>query len=824
MIRARPQATRYEGIAAPIVDWRNDACLAQFETVLSSPGLTHVSFDVFGTTLLRSCERPVDVFAYLGTLLVDRNMLPDGWTAEEFAEFRVEMERATRDERRPRNGDSEVTLAEVYGRMCLTPGFRGHVTEYCALELEAEKRLCFANPALVSLLESVAARGLKSLFISDTYLSRGALTELLKSCGVEIGNSRVFVSSEMRAGKYDGRLFEIVLEEQGISPQAMVHVGDSEISDCKGAAANGIPWVHYCAESEYLSAVVERERAGCRHKFRAVGRLNDLRLLAERQVRQVPPDEAPFFRYGATVLGPVMSSFANWAAHTFAVVGIRHVLALMREGKLLSDLMTDTARATGIELRATPCYVSREAVALPAILDFDEPTLRRFWWRRDVPTLERLGMSLKFDLEDVAHLGIDPQQPLNNEDLRSRVISALASSPLRQRIESEASHARQLLHKYLDDLVPLNEQVGILDLGWNATIQKCLQKVLTACGHSQPLVGCYLGLVGRWSQMRIDGLNVHAFLGTADQSVDALPTILRSPEILEQAISDNVGTTLGYQQHHETAVPVLSEFRCLPREAARRCAIRAGIRTFHQLALHVQSAVPMEGLFSLPAESVGLILKRLIDQPLAEEAFDLGSLHHDDNFGSDSWWPICDGYGESVFRAGGADALSSDLKVYWPQGILARNFSTVPAVAGQSHPGESTDIDAVQLSWSQDHTFAQEVGSVQEILTDNETVCLSAGVPVDCRHIRISFGAKRALFCLDEWAIETPDGRVRIHSDRVHGEGLLKLDEEGRRWIAYREAARMAAVLPKAHKSQIAHKRQVYVRLRRLAVPSNAAF
>src|SRR5689334_8597169 len=106
MIKARPLAARSSRSTSTCVDWRNDDCLAQLETTLSLPGLTHVSFDVFGTTLLRLVERPVDVFLWLGRMLLENNLLPKAWTADEFAEFRVEAERATRDERRSRYGDS----------------------------------------------------------------------------------------------------------------------------------------------------------------------------------------------------------------------------------------------------------------------------------------------------------------------------------------------------------------------------------------------------------------------------------------------------------------------------------------------------------------------------------------------------------------------------------------------------------------------------------------------------------------------------------------------------------------------------------------------
>ncbi len=800
-------------------DWEADEGLNALVPWLRDPQVRYLSLDVFGTILPRFCARPVDVFPHVGRLLRDRGLLVAAITPAEFAELREEAERLAREARGSESGGFEVTLEEIYQRLRSAGVMAGDdPNRWAAAELEAEKRFCFANPLVLDLIRHTLAAGQQVAFVSDTYLSRRQLAELLKHHGVPCEEARVFVSSEYRVGKAGGRLFKHVLEDLSLAPEQVVHAGDNYCSDVQGATAAGMRAAHYFEVDDHTGevAALEAEAPGGRHEL---GALLALRSLAQRQCLKVGRDQSDFFRHGAFVLGPVLSAFVVWSARRFAVRGVRHVLALMREGTLLGEMLRDAADVVGVNLQVAPCYVSRQSTALPMIFKLDQKLLEGLWWRKEPPTLARLAAGFRLSADDVARIGLPLDEPLGDEEDRLRVIDAFLTAPLRQRVEYEASKARDRLFGYLQTLVPMDggEPVGILDLGWNGTIQRNLQQVLELSGFDLPLTGCYLGLTGRHARHRLSGTDLSAFFGTAAESQDFLSAIVRSPEVLEQAVMGNVGSTLGYDVEHgpggASVAPALGRFRCLPLEVRRRDALNAGVRAYHALALDAMSRDPesVGALAGVTPRTYSLILKRLIDRPTQAEAFDLGGLHHDDNFGSDSWREICDDYADRVLLEGGPAAAHADHKVYWPQATMARRgVDHTTSGAGEVFDGVGprtpADADAavrLRLFWSEDGTFPPEPGYTTFVHAGAGPVEVEAEVPSTAKWLRLDPGDGPGMLYVPTWVLraggrESADAgeEVDLLPHIYHAERIVRLDEAGRRWAAYHAGPSLHVVMP----------------------------
>lgn len=107
------------------------------------------------------------------------------------------------------------------------------------LELMLEKQYCFANPAMIHIIQELMQNGSHHLVITpDMYLSKSFLTELLSICGIK-GYEKLYVSSEYKRNKESGLLFETLKEEYAML-SSIVHIGDNEYSDCKMAETVGI--------------------------------------------------------------------------------------------------------------------------------------------------------------------------------------------------------------------------------------------------------------------------------------------------------------------------------------------------------------------------------------------------------------------------------------------------------------------------------------------------------------------------------------------------------------------------------------------------------
>lgn len=69
---------------------------------------------------------------------------------------------------------------------------------------------------------------------SDMYLPKTAIEDILHKCGYN-EYERLFLSSDVKAGKWSGHLFDYLLTELNVSPKAVLHIGDNLSADVKMA-------------------------------------------------------------------------------------------------------------------------------------------------------------------------------------------------------------------------------------------------------------------------------------------------------------------------------------------------------------------------------------------------------------------------------------------------------------------------------------------------------------------------------------------------------------------------------------------------------------
>ncbi len=86
-------------------------------------------------------------------------------------------------------------------------------------------------------LSRLAARGVRLAVVSN-FDSR--LPNLLESLGIADFFETVVYSSRAGAAKPDALIFDLALQETGLPPNAVVHVGDSIAHDVRGAEAAGL--------------------------------------------------------------------------------------------------------------------------------------------------------------------------------------------------------------------------------------------------------------------------------------------------------------------------------------------------------------------------------------------------------------------------------------------------------------------------------------------------------------------------------------------------------------------------------------------------------
>ncbi|WP_104748893.1 HAD-IA family hydrolase [Helicobacter cetorum] len=178
-----------------------------------------ISFDIFDTLLLRPFAEPIDLFLY-----IEMEHRISG-----FAQKRVLAENRAREI----SLEQDITLDEIYA--CMPSSFK----IYQEIEVATEKRLLVANVEMLELYNFAKENHKKVIITSDMYLPLDTLKNILDSKGFG-GYCGFYVSNDVRLTKHSKDLFKHVLEQERISANQMLHIGDNAHADSLMAKDLGI--------------------------------------------------------------------------------------------------------------------------------------------------------------------------------------------------------------------------------------------------------------------------------------------------------------------------------------------------------------------------------------------------------------------------------------------------------------------------------------------------------------------------------------------------------------------------------------------------------
>lgn len=641
-----------------------DPRIQDLERLVDSGDFDLLSLDVFDTLVWRMVPVPTDAFYLLAAEVRRRGALRASSSIESFVRERVGAEKRARAFAR----GGEVTLEEIYGEF--PAGYLKGLPprDLPAIELAIERQLVRVRPEMRALLERARARGLTTALVSDTYFDR---RQILMLAGVEVDH--VIVSSQHRISKHAG-LHRVLIEAAGVPPQRILHVGDNHAADVEGPSVFQVAryWLRKFPD-EYADVVaaelpqVTGARAPCVLE-------HDRGLTALRGRTQHECDD-PYERWGAGILGPVVAGFCDWVAERCRENGIGDALCLMREGRLLKQVLD----VGGGGLVAHELFVSRLVARKASIFDATEEELRHFVFRPASAlarghVLEQLGL-------DPNELG-EPATILDSAALLELVRQVARDPARRRRVAEGSARARAGLLAHLarlwGDTPP--RRVAVVDLGYRGTIQECLQKIFDRERLGVATHGLYLVTGGKVHLAQATGCAIEGWLAENGHPISIAHTFMRSPEIVEQSLMADCGTTLGHRPDGE---PLLDATHIPAGQRAQIAAIQRGVLRWalgwsdHRRAHALPDTEALTPLYRA-------ICVRSVARPLPVELELFGGWRHDENFGSTATRTLTEvkdlhPWEKSHLSAHQLASLPSG-RLYWPFGF-ARELSESMAEA-----------------------------------------------------------------------------------------------------------------------------------------------
>lgn len=520
---------------------------------------TTVSFDIFDTALTRHFDSPADMFAEVELYLCQEY----GTSATGYAGVRERAEQLARHRQHKLHGAEEVTLQQIYQEISnLLPSFN-FWKEAVQAEIEAEKNCLHAVPDILELTRKLNKVGRKYIFVSDMYLPREILHDLLNSAGFENWQD-IYVSSEHNATKATGRIWEMVGVKYPIHD--ILHIGDNKQSDIINPRNYGIKTLEFNRVRSQHRCAVQLSP-----DMLPFSRLNRTSTLNSRSDPMNKPNrETEWNNIGRTMGGAVLGSFVHWLAERVSLHKIERLYFCARDGYLIKRAWEAAGFDKIISASTHYLYVSRASLNVAAgILESTPDKLSQ-------SLLNFLGTSagrttVEVALRRVDLIGLD----LLVKDITQSIgplDTVLSNTEIVHHFEGILQkHSRKIIEKlsprykvcidYLKQEGILdNGKQAIVDMGWHGSMQRSLRKLLAASGGPTDLVGFYYGLWPAAKSNRFASGVMESFFANEFEPLSSRIELHQGVAILEQLHSAPHGSTAGYRVRDDNLiVPVLSD-------------------------------------------------------------------------------------------------------------------------------------------------------------------------------------------------------------------------------------------------------------------------
>jgi predicted HAD superfamily hydrolase len=473
-----------------------------------------VSLDVFDTVLARKCAVPTDVFADMEI----RHQWPG------FQAIRTKAEAEARKKFRA-GGTGETSLDEIYqcvGKHMPIPD------DAPELELAAERRFLYAIPDALRLISLARQAGRRVIAITDMYLSSSQVNDLLQQCGVFV--DRVYSSSDHRElglGKYNGKIFQHVAQQESVAPERILHFGDNFQADFEQATAAGVNAISTPKVSEVLAAnapmlgelIAAAQHHGCGG---IVGPMMSRLMQAPSSIASDAE------RFGYFYGGPLLAGFARFILAQAQRNKIAHLLLLARDGIIVQRTL-DILRPANITWKTIPS--SRRMTALPLFSELGSTAIRPL-----------LGNAEKLSANDVLKL-LSLDHLISNRPEHAQVQATDKSLELIHDLllKQSTSERKALLDMLEPELADheLGRKAAWVDVGWALTSMAALNRLT-----QKSIAGFFVGSHGK----AYDAKGLCGYLFELGEPFHVSNQIMDAVEVVELIFSDTSRST-AYLNH-----------------------------------------------------------------------------------------------------------------------------------------------------------------------------------------------------------------------------------------------------------------------------------
>lgn len=556
----------------PMSDWLLDEDFIA-DVIQRSRNVDIVSFDIFDTALTRiRHECPVDVFAEVEDILIQGY----GEAAAGFAVAREQAERNARERLYLSRNAEEISFSDIYDDLSrLMPQFKA-LHAAAEWEFEVERSTLKAVPDILELTKRLQEAGVAYAFVSDMYLPRAFLSEVL-AANDYTDWSKLFVSSEVGSTKSTGKIWDSVLPQLG---ENVLHIGDSESSDVAMPLRRGVQTLGY------YRAVSPRRTVKRFGPSLVPG--SRLRRQSELSVRcgsvgsrSSESTQDQWKTLGQTFGVLVLGHFVQWLEQQIQNYKIDRLYFCARDGFLIKQAWEASGLADRTRVETSYLSVSRMALNVPAGLLASTPA------RLDAQLIEFLCSATKntLILQALKRSGLSEYPEVVSEaeeifgDMSTATLSPENIGNFEGLLRRHSAKVFEALAPVTDHCISYLRQEGlydggrcaIVDMGWHGTLQRSLRSLLSSTGGSAELFGFYYGLWPAASGNRYKTGPMESCFATEFLPLEEQAEVWLGVPFLEELHSPAHGSVVQYTTDSEGVVTPVVQHSPSEEAQHKRC-------------------------------------------------------------------------------------------------------------------------------------------------------------------------------------------------------------------------------------------------------------
>ncbi len=197
------------------------------------------SFDIFDTLVTRRVAEPIGIFTIVQEKLKEFDL--SVFLKNNFTQIRIGAEEYAHSNSAFLHKHWEISINEIYTVIQNNYNLTNDMVQLIKnIEIKTEIENLVPINKNINKLKQLLEEKKRVVLISDMYYSSEELRLILKSVDPIFANLKIYTSSDKLCAKHEGKLYEIVRNEEQVNFNNWIHVGDNEWADIKNAKNKGI--------------------------------------------------------------------------------------------------------------------------------------------------------------------------------------------------------------------------------------------------------------------------------------------------------------------------------------------------------------------------------------------------------------------------------------------------------------------------------------------------------------------------------------------------------------------------------------------------------